>query len=588
MVKLSFWIRCLGVGLLIVLRVAAASVTASFDRGIVESGETVRFNVTLEGEQPTEVPKLPSLPLVQAIQYLGPRQMTQIINGVSSFQVVFQFQLQTRGQGELTMPSLAVTTRGGAFQTPSVSCRVTPKEAKGERVSLKLVTPRDECYVGETLPYDLQLYSSVNLNQIAPPKMSFDGFVTGQEVPPSNTQTVRDGQAYIVLSYRQTATPTKEGLLSLGPATQEYVLEVNRGRRPRSLIDDFFGGGAELEKGIAEAPARQIRVKPLPVEGRPAGFSGAIGRFSVRTSVSRTNVAAGEAITVKWSVYGRGSFNSVQSPQLSLSDGLKTYPGTNGFTSEDALGLAGTKTFESMVILESPSIKALTFEPYSFFDPDTGRYSTVTPRPIAVSVRPESGTSAPTPTPPAVSVAPTSRFPDRRDELMSLSLRGGRRVPAELPWARQPLWLILAVLPLLGLGSLEGWRRWREIQQRRLQPTQASRMREAIRSQQAAIRTAAQGGRSEEFFAALDALLRVRCALILGLPSGDAITAQVIDEALVPKGLKAESAETLRGLFAAVDAAKFSPAAESAELTQLRAQADATLEALQALEGGIR
>ena len=588
MVKLSFWIRCLGVGLLIVLRVAAASVTASFDRGIVESGETVRFNVTLEGEQPTEVPKLPSLPLVQAIQYLGPRQMTQIINGVSSFQVVFQFQLQTRGQGELTMPSLAVTTRGGAFQTPSVSCRVTPKEAKGERVSLKLVTPRDECYVGETLPYDLQLYSSVNLNQIAPPKMSFDGFVTGQEVPPSNTQTIRDGQAYIVLSYRQTATPTKEGLLSLGPATQEYVLEVNRGRRPRSLIDDFFGGGAELEKGIAEAPARQIRVKPLPVEGRPAGFSGAIGRFSVRTSVSRTNVAAGEAITVKWSVYGRGSFNSVQSPQLSLSDGLKTYPGTNGFTSEDALGLAGTKTFESMVILESPSIKALTFEPYSFFDPDTGRYSTVTPRPIAVSVRPESGTSAPTPTPPAVSVAPTSRFPDRREELMSLSLRGGRRVPAELPWARQPLWLILAVLPLLGLGSLEGWRRWREIQRRRLQPTQASRMREAVRSQQAAMRAAAQGGRSEEFFAALDALLRVRCALILGLPSGDAITAQVIDEALVPKGLKAESAETLRGLFAAVDAAKFSPAAESAELTQLRAQADATLEALQALEGGIR
>ena len=588
MVKLSFWIRCLGVGLLIVLRVAAASVTASFDRGIVESGETVRFNVTLEGEQPTEVPKLPSLPLVQAIQYLGPRQMTQIINGVSSFQVIFQFQLQTRGQGELTMPSLAVTTRGGAFRTPAVSCRITPKEAKGERVSLKLVTPRDECYVGETLPYDLQLYSSVNLNQIAPPKMSFDGFVTGQEVPPSNTQTVRDGQAYIVLSYRQTATPTKEGLLSLGPATQEYVLEVNRGRRPRSLIDDFFGGGAELEKGIAEAPARQIRVKPLPVEGRPAGFSGAIGRFSVRASVSRTNVAAGEAITVKWSVYGRGSFNSVQSPQLSLVDGLKTYPGTNGFTSEDPLGLAGTKTFESMVILESPSIKALTFEPYSFFDPDTGRYSTVTPRPIAVTVRPESGTSASTPTPPAVSAAPTSRFPDRRDELMSLSLRGGRRVPIELPWARQPLWLILALVPLLGLGSLEGWRRWQEIHQRRLQPTQASRMREAIRSHQAAMRSAAQGGRSEEFFAALDALLRVRCAVILGLPSGDAVTAQVIDEALVPKGLAVESAEVLRGLFAAVDAAKFSPAAEPAELSQLRSQADATLEVLQAMEGGIR
>ena len=588
MVNMGFWFRCLGAGLLILLRAVAASATASFDRGIAESGETVRFNVTLEGEQPTEVPRLPNLPLVQAIQYLGPRQMTQIINGVSSFQVVFQFQLQTRGEGELTMPALTVTTRGGAFQTPSVSCRVTPKEPKSQRVSLKLVTPRDECFVGETLPYDLQLYSSVNLNQIAPPKMSFDGFVTGQEVPPSNTQTVRDGQAYIVLSYRQTATPTKEGLLSLGPATQEYVLEVNRGRRPRSLLDDFFGGGAELERGTAEAPARQIRVKPLPAEGRPAGFSGAIGRFSVRTTVSRTNVAAGEAITVKWSVYGRGSFNSVQSPQLSPVDGLKTYPGTNGFASEDPLGLAGTKTFESMVILESPSIKVLTFEPYSFFDPDTGRYFTVAPRPIAVTVRPESGARVSTPTQPAVSEVPTSRFPDRREELMSLSLRGGQRVPAELPWARQPLWVLLAVLPLLGLGSLEGWRRWREVQQRRLQPTHDSRMRESIRAHQTAMRAAAQGGQSERFFAALDALLRLRCAVILGLPSGDAVTAQVIDDGLVPKGLDAGAAEVLRGLFAAVDAAKFAPAAQSAELSQLRAQADATLEALQALEGDAR
>ena len=142
-------------------------------------------------------------------------------------------------------------------------------------------------------------------SQIAPPKMSFDGFVTGQEMPPSNTQTVRDGQAFIVLSYRHTATPIKEGVLSLGPATQEYVLEVNRGRRSRSLLDDFFGGGAELERGMAEAPARKIRVKPLPSEGRPAGFSGAIGRFSVKTTVSRTNLAAGEAITVKWGVWAR-------------------------------------------------------------------------------------------------------------------------------------------------------------------------------------------------------------------------------------------------------------------------------------------
>lgn len=587
MVNPGFWFRCIGVGLLLVWRLVAASATASFDRSIVESGETVRFNITLEGEHPTEVPRLPSLPLVQAIQYLGPRQMTQIINGVSSFQVVFQFQLQTRGEGELTMPAVSVATRGGAFQTRPVSCRVIPAEAKKDRVSLKIVTPRDECYVGETLPYDLQLYSSVNLNQIAPPKMSFDGFVTGQEVPPSNTQTVRDGQAYIVLSYRQTATPTKEGILSLGPATQEYVLEVNRGRRPRSLLDDFFGGGAELERGTVEAPARRIRVKPLPTQGRPAGFSGAIGRFSVKTVVSRTNVAAGEAITVKWSVYGTGSFNSVQSPRLVPVEGLKTYPGTNGFASDDPLGLSGTKTFESMVVLDSPAIKTLNFEPYSFFDPETGRYSTVAPRPIAVTVRPEAGV-APVPTTPSIpSAAPADRPPDRRGELMSLSLRGGPRVPGMLPWERQPIWLAVALSPLAALGGLEGVRRWRELRSRRHQPTQASRMRELVASHQAALETAASGSRSREFFAALDGLLRVQCAVSLGLPSGDAITAQIIESGLVPRGLDPQAADSLRRLFAAVDAAKFAPAAEAAELSQLREQTAAVVKSLKALEGGI-
>ncbi len=571
--------------LCLLMRLSAASATASFDRNLAESGETLRLQVTLEGEQPTEVPRLPSLPLVQSIQYLGPRQMTQIINGVSSFQVVFQFQLQTRGEGELTLPPLTVNTRGGAVQTPQISCRIVPKEPKKDKVSLKIVTPRDECYVGETFAYDLQLYSAVNLNQIAPPKMSFDGFVTGQEMPPSNTQTVRDGQAYIVLSYRQTATPTKEGLLSLGPASQEYVIEVNRGRRPRSLLDDFFGGGAELERGAVEAPPRRIRVKPLPAQGRPTGFSGAIGRFSVKTTVSRTNVALGEAITVKWSVYGRGSFNSVPAPQLIAVEGLKTYPGTNGFASEDPLGLSGTKTFEAMVVLESPAIRELRFEPYSFFDPETGRYATVRPRPIAVTVRPEAGPGSPAPANPTVSAAPSSPFPDRRETLMSLSLRGGRRVPERLPWARQPLWLAMIAAPLVAWGSLALWQRWREHRSRRLQPTQASRMREAVSAQQEALGAAAAAGDSRGFFQALDALLRIQCALVMGWPNGDAVTVDVVESGLVARGLDGDSAESLRRLFAAVDAAKFSPDAGPGEMPWMREQAEAVVTALRALEG---
>lgn len=270
-----------------------ASVSASLDRAIAESGETLRLNVTLEGEQPTAVPRLPNLPLVQSIQYLGPRQMTQIVNGVSSFQVVFQFQLQTRGEGELTVPALTVATRAGSLQTEPVSCRITPREPKNDRVTLKIVTPRDECYVGQTLPYDLQLYSSVNLNQIAPPKMSFDGFVTGQEMPPSNTQTVRDGQAFIVLSYRHTATPTKEGVLSLGRPPRSTCWR-STGAAGRAACSTTSSGGAPNWSG-ARPRRRHGRSgsRPSPPRGAPRGFPGRSGASpSVRSPPGPTSRSA--------------------------------------------------------------------------------------------------------------------------------------------------------------------------------------------------------------------------------------------------------------------------------------------------------
>ena len=168
---------------------------------------------------------------------------------------------------------------------------------------------------------------------------------------------------------------------------------------------------------------------------------------------------------------------------------------------------------------------------------------------------------------------------------MSLSLRGGRRVPERLPWARQPFWLAMVAVPLAVWGSLAGWQRWREHRSRRLRPTQASRMREAVSAQQEALGSAVVAADSRGFFQALDALLRIQCALVMDWPNGDAVTVDVVDTGLVPRGLDAESAESLRRLFAAVDAAKFSPDAGPGAMPWMREQAEAVVTALRALEG---
>lgn len=560
----------------------AASVISSIDRMFIESGEVLVVSVVAADVQPTQAPQIPPIQNVTASQYMGPLSSTQIINGVASSQVTLRYVLQTRGTGELVIPPLVVPTTSGQFKTEPVRCWILPNEEKTNLVTLKIATARDRYYVGETFPYELQLYAGANLNQLAPPKMSFDGFVVGRETPAASSQVQRQERQFGVVSYRKTVTPTKEGILALGPASEEFVADVTQRRRPRSLLDDFFGGG-ELQRGTAEAPPRMIQVLPLPAAGRPADFSGAIGRFTVTATASRTNLTLGDAVTVNFVVTGRGSFDGLPSPKLVLTDGLKAYSGTNSFDAAEPLGLTGTKTFEEVVIVESPAVKALNFEPYSFFDPETGRYTTARLGAIPILVRDGAGPGLQS----SVTTNIAGRGPaptPRADDLGYLQVRLGEGISLSEPWAASPWFAAVILGPLLAFGAAGGLRRLKYRQAQNRQPTRRSMAKLSVRDQLATMHEAEATGRSQQFFAALDAVLKQQIALTLGLGSGSAVTSDVIDSKLVPRGLSEESADRLRRLFAATDAARFAPIAMPEELATWRQLADAAIGELQGME----
>ena len=62
-----------------------------------------------------------------------------------------------------------------------------------------------------------------------------------------------------------------------------------------------------LNKTISSKPC-WINVKPLP-SGAPAGFTGAVGNFTVSQSVSSTKLNLGDALTFTINISGRGNFS---------------------------------------------------------------------------------------------------------------------------------------------------------------------------------------------------------------------------------------------------------------------------------------
>ena len=216
----------------------------------------------------------------------------------------------------------------------------------------------------------------------------------------------------------------------------------------------------KLKSGVSPCPPNPKRSpNPLPKEKVPANFNGAVGSFSMTVSAGPTNVAAGDPVTVKVQISGRGAFDSLALPEQNAWHDFKTYPPTTKVDTTDALGLQGTKTFEQ-VRAQNPEIKALPPVSFSFFDPDQKRYRTLTQPAVPLLVRP--GGSAPAPTVAANTRAAPDNPPPTQD-IVHIKPRLGAVAQIGPPLVQQPWFLALQAIPVLAWLTAVVWRRRTEM-----------------------------------------------------------------------------------------------------------------------------
>jgi hypothetical protein len=198
----------------------------------------------------------------------------------------------------------------------------------------------------------------------------------------SNT-IVRNGRTYEVISVRTALTPTKAGKLTVGPAEFQYIAQIPRARSPnrqRSFFDQFFNnpmnGFGQAQRVTATSDLVELNVKPLPIAGRPANFSGAVGQFKLRAQGAPASVKVGDPITMTVAVSGTGSFDRVTAPVLTDPAGWRAYPPTATYKAEDTTGVNGTKNFEVAIIPEEKKQEMPIYE-FSYFDPAAEKYVTL-------------------------------------------------------------------------------------------------------------------------------------------------------------------------------------------------------------------
>jgi hypothetical protein len=314
-----------------------------------------------------------------------------------------------------------------------------------------------------------------------------------------------------------------------------------------------------------------IRVLPLPAENVPPGFTGAIGTYALTFSAGPTNVAAGDPITVKVQISGRGYLDGISLPDLGWKD-FKTYPPTSKVETTDPLGLQGTKSFEQLVTPQSADVKQIPGMSFTFFDPDAKSYKTLTQPPIPITVRPGGSAVAPT----VAGTRDSNEQPPAAQDIVPIKQRFGRLVGSAQPLPLRPWFLAVQFVPVLAFVGALVWRKRQDMWANNPRLRRKRMVEQIMANGVQQLHRHAAANNSDEFFATLFRLLQEQIGERLDMPAS-AITESVVEEQLRPRGASEETLQATHELFQTCNMARYAPMKTSQELAAVIPQFEDTV-----------
>ena len=261
---------------------------------------------------------------------------------------------------------------------------------------------------------------------------------------------------------------------------------------------------------------QEIEVRPLPTEGRPSGFSGAVGDFKFDSADFPTSWKTGEPQQITTRLSGAGNFALMKVPVLTPADAWKTYPGKDEFTGSDQAAFSGSKIFQFSAVPRKGGKQDAILE-FSYFDPVAEVYKVIT-RPIqGIQI---SGEDIPEDKP--VAAQEVEEPEKKRDGMIGLHEKiSPRRLLMPLV-SRQAFIEIIVVSSVLGASGLilGGFRIRRENPRRRAREALEKATREAV-----AAANAAQS--VQEFFAAARLAIQQKLGALWHQPAQAITTAEI-------------------------------------------------------------
>ena len=332
----------------------------------------------------------------------GPQQSVNRswVNGVSSFSKTYTYFLTPKSKGTFILGQAEITINEEVYKTFPIEIEVTEAVEKpndpnnidyltDENIRLVAEISNSSPFLNEglTVVYKLYFRNPISITDVQELESPSYGDFWSNKINIGRAQVNPRGRYKgepfnEVVWQKVVLYPQKSGKLDLEPLTLNLSLTVPSNRR------DLFGRRI-LRQGqkTITAGRRILNVKPLPLEGQPESFSGAVGEFDFDVILSKDELKASESFQAKIKVDGKGNLNLFKLPEINVPNTLEVYePERSEKIKTTLTGTQGSIEENYTIVPQYQGKYPIPQIQFSFFNPKMKTYKTLSSQELIVDV----------------------------------------------------------------------------------------------------------------------------------------------------------------------------------------------------------
>lgn len=373
------------------------SVTLKLNRFEAELTDSIRMTVSISGSRDASAPGIKGVESFH-VQSGGQSSRVEIINGKFNSSLDFTYFLQPKKTGIFDIGPAFVKIDGQVYKSNTekltVKKQTVSKGNTNKPVFLTATLSSKTAFIEEQLSYILRLYYLPEISNVSLDMPEIEGLIFKQLGKPVEYTSKYKTRNYKVIEIRFSLVPSREGIFEIYPAKMGMRV---RASGDRDLLEDFFSRDDFFSniRGRSLTIASNspvLKVLSVPKAGKPADYTGLIGRFNISAELDQQRVKAGESLTLTVVIKGTGNINRIPDIQISDIENLKIYSDEPALeTQQTDRGLLGIKTMKWAIVPEKEGLYNIPSLGISYFDSARLAYLKKKTRPFKLIVDPGTG-----------------------------------------------------------------------------------------------------------------------------------------------------------------------------------------------------